>query len=312
MLQENLKILRTQKCMSQEELADRLNVVRQTVSKWEKGLSVPDSEMLIRIAEVFEVSVGELLGETIVPETEKSELQQLSEKLENLNAMMAERNARSKTLMKIAAICMIVAASVFAVVEIVPLIALTVLLAKPVDAGSVGIIGGADGPTAVFVTGQENLDIDSIKSLLDGVDPTALLPDLSGLFGSLETVCRWAVMIGPVLLLAAGLAYLFLSPKEANYYFGYRTYFGMGSVHAWRFTQRLAGAILGGLGLILTVIMLIVSSGFGKLEVMDMVWRAVSCLTWEAVLALLANVTVAAAAAATFDRNGEFRKKKKK
>lgn len=155
MLQENLKILRTQKCMSQEELADRLNVVRQTVSKWEKGLSVPDSEMLIRIAEVFEVPVGELLGETIVPETEKSELQQLSEKLENLNAMMAERNARSKTLMKIAAICMIVAASVFAVVEIVPLIALTVLLAKPVDAGSVGIIGGADGPTSIFVTAPD-------------------------------------------------------------------------------------------------------------------------------------------------------------
>lgn len=179
-------------------------------------------------------------------------------------------------------------------------------------AQTIGIIGGADGPTAVFVAGQEDLDIESIKSLLDGIDPTALLPDLSGLFGSLETVCRWAVMIGPVLLLAVGLAYLFLSPKEANYYFGYRTYFGMGSVHAWRFTQRLAGAALGGLGLILTVIMLIVSSGFGKLEVMDMVWRAVSCLVWESVLALLANVTVAAAAAATFDRNGEFRKKKKK
>ena len=155
MLQENLKILRTQKGMSQEELADRLNVVRQTVSKWEKGLSVPDSEMLIKLAEVFEVSVGELLGETIVPETEKSELQQLSEKLERLNAMMAERNARSKTLMKVAAICMIVAASVFALVEIVPLIALTVLLAKPIDAGSVGIIGGADGPTSIFVTAPD-------------------------------------------------------------------------------------------------------------------------------------------------------------
>lgn len=155
MLQENLKILRTQKGISQEELADRLNVVRQTVSKWEKGLSVPDSEMLIRIAEVFEVSVGELLGETIQPEPEKSELQQLSEKLENLNAMMAERNARSKALMKIAAICMIVAAAVFAAVEIVPLIVLTVLLAKPIDAGAVGIIGGADGPTSVFVAAPD-------------------------------------------------------------------------------------------------------------------------------------------------------------
>ena len=153
MLQENLKILRTRKGLSQEELADRLNVVRQTVSKWEKGLSVPDSEMLIRIAEVFEVSVGELLGETIMPETEKSELQQLSEKLENLNAMMAERNARGKTLMKIAAICMIVAASVTALVQLVPLVAMSIMVKQHV--GSIGVIGGADGPTSIFVTGPD-------------------------------------------------------------------------------------------------------------------------------------------------------------
>ena len=167
-------------------------------------------------------------------------------------------------------------------------------------------------PTMLPEATEAAIDIESIKEIMDGFDPASLLPDLSGLFGSLETVCRWAVMIGPVILLVLGLAYLFLSPKEANYYFGYRTYFGMGSVHAWRFTQRIAGVILGGLGLILTVIMLIVSGGFGKLEVMDMVWKAVSCLIWEAVLALLANITIAAAAAYTFDRNGEFRKKKKK
>ena len=155
MLQENIKLYRTQLAMSQEELAEKLSVVRQTVSKWEKGLSVPDSEMLIKLAEVFDVSVSDLLGETIPPAVEKTELQQLSEKLENLNAMMAERNARSRTLMKIAAICMIVAASVFAAVEIIPLIVLTVLLAKPVDAGAVGIIGGADGPTSVFVTAPD-------------------------------------------------------------------------------------------------------------------------------------------------------------
>lgn len=151
MLQENIKILRTQHAMSQEELAEKLSVVRQTVSKWEKGLSVPDSEMLIRLAEVFDVSVSDLLGETIQPAVEKTELQQLSEKLENLNAMMAERNARSRTMMKIAAICMIVAAAVFAAVEIIPLIVLTILISQPLDASSVGIIGGADGPTSVFV-----------------------------------------------------------------------------------------------------------------------------------------------------------------
>ena len=66
-------------------------------------------------------------------------------------------------------------------------------------------------PTALPEATEAALDIESIKALLDGVDPAALLPDLSGLFGSLETVCRWAVMIGPVILLVMGLAYLFLS-----------------------------------------------------------------------------------------------------
>ena len=167
-------------------------------------------------------------------------------------------------------------------------------------------------PTVLPEATEAVLDIESIKELMDGFDPATLLPDLSGLFGSLETVCRWAVMIGPVVLLVMGLLYLFLSPKEANYYFGYRTYFGMGSVHAWRFTQRIAGIILGGLGLILTVVMLIISGSFGSMDVMDMVWRAVSCLVWEAVLALLANVAIGLAAFALFDRKGEFRKGKTK
>ena len=186
-------------------------------------------------------------------------------------------------------------------------------LLETAQAHTIGIIGGADGPTAVFVTGSEGgLDIESIKSLLDGFDPASLLPDLSGLFGSLETVCRIAVLIGPILLLVMGLCYLFLSPKEANYYFGYRTYFGMGSVHAWRFTQRLAGAVLGVLGLVLTVVMIFISISFGSMDVMDMVWKAVSCLIWEAVLALSANLFIGLAAFSRFDRNGEYRKAKKK
>ena len=78
MLSEKMKELRKKNGLSQEELAEKLNVVRQTVSKWEKGLSVPDSELLIKLAEVFEVSVSDLLGETIQPAVEKTELQQLS------------------------------------------------------------------------------------------------------------------------------------------------------------------------------------------------------------------------------------------
>ena len=186
-------------------------------------------------------------------------------------------------------------------------------LLETAQAHTIGIIGGADGPTAIFVTGQNGeMDIESIKSLLDGFDPAALLPDISNLFGSLETVCRVAVMIGPIVLLVMGLAYLFLAPKEANYYFGYRTYFGMGSVHAWRFTQRIAGVTLGLLGLILTIVMALISGRFGSMDVMDMVWKAVNCLVWEGVLALIANVAIGLAAFFLFDRNGEYRKGKKK
>ena len=66
MFSENLKALRKQKGFSQEELATRLHVARQTISKWEKNLSVPDADTLIRLAEILEVSVSELLGEKTI------------------------------------------------------------------------------------------------------------------------------------------------------------------------------------------------------------------------------------------------------
>lgn len=164
-------------------------------------------------------------------------------------------------------------------------------------------------PTAATESG---LDIESLKQLMDGFDPAELLPELSEVFGSLASVCRFAVMIGPIVLLILGLTYLFLSPKEANYYFGYRCYFGMGSVHAWRFTQRMAGVLLGGLGLVLTIIMYTVSGSFAGMEVTAMVWKAVDCLVWQAVLALLATLAINLTAAFRFDRKGEYRRKKKK
>ncbi len=156
------------------------------------------------------------------------------------------------------------------------------------------------------------LNADSIKGLMDAFDPAALLPDLASIFGSLETICRVAVLIGPILMLALGLSYLFFAPKEANFYFGYRCYFGMGSVQAWRFTQRIAGLILGGLGLILTIIMVFITAGFDSGEAMDMVWTAVNCLIWEAVLALAATISINLLAAARYDRRGELRSKSKK
>ena len=167
-------------------------------------------------------------------------------------------------------------------------------------------------PTSIMETvaaTEQSLDFSSIKEIMDGFAPAALLPELESIFGSAVAVCRWAVLIAPLVLLVLGLAYLFLSPKEANYYFGYRCYFGMGSVQAWRFTQRLAGMVLGGLGLILTVIMLILSGGFAEMSAMDMAWRALRCLLWEGGLAIAAIVGINITAAAMFDRKGEFRRR---
>ena len=185
-------------------------------------------------------------------------------------------------------------------------------LLETAQAHTIGIIGGADGPTAVFVTGPEgSLDIESIKSLLDGFDPASLLPDLSGLFGSLETLCRIAVMIGPLVLLALGLAYLFLAPKEANYYLGYRCYFGMGSEYAWRFTQRLAGWLFTAVGLTLTVVMFAISVSFNYMQLPDMVWKAASCLVVELIASVALILTVNLSAMYHFDRKGKHRRKRK-
>ena len=167
-------------------------------------------------------------------------------------------------------------------------------------------------PTEILQATEPALDIESIKSLMDGFDPAALLPDLSELFGSLATVCRFAVMIGPVVLLVLGLAYLFLSPREANYYFGYRCYFGMGSVQAWRFTQRIAGMLFGGVGLLLTIVMYVISGGFAGMEVTDMVWKAAGCLAWQAVIALILTGLVNFLAFFFFDAKGGPRRRKKK
>ena len=157
---------------------------------------------------------------------------------------------------------------------------------------------------------EAGFDFDAVKAMMDNFDPASLLPDLSSIFGWIELVCRFAVLIGPIVLAVLGLAYLFLSPKEANYHFGYRTYFGMGSVEAWRFTQRLAGIVLSLLGLALTGVMLVISGGFAGMEMNDMVWKAFGCLGVEAVLVLLANAAISLTATIRFDRKGDLRKKK--
>lgn len=98
MLKENIKSIRKSKGLSQEELAIKLNVVRQTISKWEQGLSVPDAEMLISISEVLETPVSTLLGENI-SKSKADDLKIISEKLEIINLQLSQRkNDRRKII----------------------------------------------------------------------------------------------------------------------------------------------------------------------------------------------------------------------
>lgn len=98
MLSENIKAIRKTKGLSQEELAIKLNVVRQTISKWEQGLSVPDSDMLISISEALETPVSTLLGETVV-ESKVDELKAISEKLEIINLQLAQRKTSRRKML---------------------------------------------------------------------------------------------------------------------------------------------------------------------------------------------------------------------
>ena len=97
MLKENIRTIRKSKGLSQEELAIKLNVVRQTISKWEQGLSVPDAEMLISISEVLETPVSTLLGENI-SESKVDDLKAISEKLEIINLQLSQRKQEKRKI----------------------------------------------------------------------------------------------------------------------------------------------------------------------------------------------------------------------
>ena len=109
MLNENIKAIRKSKGLSQQELAVKLNVVRQTISKWEQGLSVPDSDMLISISEVLETPVSTLLGEAVI-QAEADNLKAISEKLEVINLQLAQRKTTRRKMIRwlLTSLCVII------------------------------------------------------------------------------------------------------------------------------------------------------------------------------------------------------------
>lgn len=152
--------------------------------------------------------------------------------------------------------------------------------------------------------------IETLKKLVNEFDLANFIPEVDSILGWVETLVRIFVMAAPICILAFGLFFLFLPPKEANHSAGYRTYFGMGSVDAWRFTQFLAGVVWSGVGLILTVVMLIVVNGYRSMEMMDMVNSAVVCVLWEIGSIVVSCLGINITAAVVFDRKGNRRAKK--
>jgi uncharacterized membrane protein len=154
------------------------------------------------------------------------------------------------------------------------------------------------------------MSIEDFKGLMDAFEPASLLPELDTVIGKLALLARIVVLIGPVAVLLMGLVYLFAVPKEANYYIGYRCYYGMGSVEAWRFTQRLAGIVFAALGLVTGIAMLLISGGFAAMDTMDLLWRAVYCVLFEAGSMAVACLSINIVVALRFDAKGNERKKK--
>mgnify|MGYP003425472208 len=105
MLSKSLKIFRKRKGLTQENVAETLNVVRQTISKWEKGISVPDADMLIKLAEILDVSVIELIGSDVTDEKNED---MIAVELARVVEQLASRNRRSKKILKSVLIFLII------------------------------------------------------------------------------------------------------------------------------------------------------------------------------------------------------------
>ena len=134
-----------------------------------------------------------------------------------------------------------------------------------------------------------------------------LIPKLDTLTGWVQWLVSLAVRVGPVCILVLGLIYLLIPPKEANRKAGYRTYFGMGSIMAWRFTQRVAGILMVPVGLILTISAYITVAKFASMDLMTMAYAAFGAIKIQVICALVIFIVMFLLTAVVFDRKGYCR-----
>ena len=149
--------------------------------------------------------------------------------------------------------------------------------------------------------------MDIITKLFD-LDLSKFVPAMPVFLGALRALLVIIILAGPILLVTLGAMYLLRPAPEANFKYGFRTYFGMGSVEAWKFSQKIAGLAYGGLGAILLLVMfIIVLTFFGK-DLFQIANSAIICLLWQAGLTLIARITVSIMCYIYFDKEGNRKK----
>ena len=149
--------------------------------------------------------------------------------------------------------------------------------------------------------------VEKLVDLVNNFDLSAIFPSVESLIGWVAPATRICVLAAPVIMLIFGLYYLLIPPKEANHIAGYRTYFGMGSVEAWRFTQKIAGFTWSAMGLVLTVVMLIQTRRYNGLMSMELLDSAISCILWEIGCIVVCCLGINITTIVCFDRKGNRR-----
>lgn len=143
---------------------------------------------------------------------------------------------------------------------------------------------------------------------MDELNLAALLPKLDTLLGWVSFLVRILVMAGPLCMLGLGLYYFLAAPPEANHSAGYRFRYGMARVGSWRFMQKTAGAVLGLLGLVLTIVMSCLCAGFADAPLPDQVMKAIPLLLWQIGLLIAAIVIINVTVIAVYDSEGNRRR----
>ena len=172
MLKDNIKNFRKAKGLSQEELAIKLSVVRQTISKWEQGLSVPDASMLIQIADALGTNVNTLLGDTVEEPEEQETIGVLSAKLELLNEQYSKQNERRRKIWRAIFVVIGIAAGLSLIKYLLlfsTIFRFQNMMGTSSGDASVTVIGGADGPTSIFVSSYFSMFLPVIITILVAV-----------------------------------------------------------------------------------------------------------------------------------------------